>query len=238
MKNLTEVSKNLNPRKFCEVFNGKQKFERHITDNDKAIVDLVFNQMTYIFSAWAKTWVDTEVIANTKKEWTKAFFENGINSVEQIKMGLAKARSSGTDFLPSPGKFISWCKPNPEDLGYPSVEKAKRLCIAHRSKERLNVNTGMVTRPLIKKLCGLIDWWLIDAGTNQADYRKGDKHFEKRYLELIGSGYQEPKETLSPRLETEKETKPRMSEQQIIDSRKVGNDAIAKVRRQLKLKGK
>lgn len=237
MKNLTELSKNITYRKLSEIYDGNHNPKMHMTDEDKKLIDLVFKQMTCIFSAWAVTWKDTEVISNTKKEWSKAFFENGIYSMDQIQIGFVKARSSGTDFLPSPGKFISWCKPNPEDMGYPSVEKAKMLCIAHRAKTKLSYANCSPTRPLIAELFTTIDWWVMDAGVTPKALTVADKHFESKYLELISSGYQEPVETSSPRLETSEITKPRMSEKQVIESKQVGNDAIAKFRKQIKSKG-
>jgi len=147
---------------------------------------------------------------------------------------LSKARMSEIDFLPSPGKFISWCKPNPEDMGYPSTEKAKRLCIAHRAKENLTGISCMSTRPLIVELCSLVDWWLINAGTTPQQLKKAEAHFEKVYLELISSGYQEPKETNSPKLETSEVTKPRMSERQELDRLKRGRSHLDEIKNKLK----
>ena len=75
----------------------------------KNIVNKVFSQLSIIFPAWKYNWKTDSDLNSAKIEWTKAFNENGIHSLEQIKQGFVKARSCESDFLPSCGKFISWC---------------------------------------------------------------------------------------------------------------------------------
>ncbi|WP_084611431.1 replication protein P [Zooshikella ganghwensis] len=59
-----------------------------------------------------------------KSEWTKAFLENNITQIEQVKVGLRKVRKDPSPYFPSCGQFISWCQPGPEDFGLPMVHTA------------------------------------------------------------------------------------------------------------------
>ncbi len=58
---------------------------------------------------------------------------DGIDSMEKIEIGLRRAEedSKTRDFMPNAQKFVSWCKPKPEDFGLLSVEDAYE----HASKQ-------------------------------------------------------------------------------------------------------
>ena len=96
---------------------NKQEFV--VDDFAKGVIDKVFDQLAVIFPAWKHAWPTQKELSAAKMEWTKAFTENGICTIEQIQYGFKKARQAETDFLPSCGKFISWCEPSASDLGYP-----------------------------------------------------------------------------------------------------------------------
>ncbi|MCY1540311.1 Replication protein P [compost metagenome] len=54
-----------------------------------------------------------------------AFLEAGITNWEsQIEFGLQSLRAEPSDFVPAPGKFVTWCQPTPHALGLPSLEEA------------------------------------------------------------------------------------------------------------------
>ena len=209
-----------------------------IDDFAKSIIDRVFDNLAIIFPAWKHNWKSDDpnqpdkVLKMAKREWTKAFVENDISTLEQISCGFAKARRAETDFLPSCGKFISWCTPDAEDLGYPSEQKAMRSCVAYRANVKLGLPS--TARPLIIELCKRVDWWLVNSANSQATQAKADKHFKEVYIALITSNYREPEETTHVRLETSEVTKQRMSPQQKEDSVQRGLDAMKAVRAKLK----
>ena len=208
----------------------------------KSIIDRVFSSMADIFPAWKHNWKSDDpsdpdkVLRRVKLEWTKAFVENNITTLEQISAGFTKARSAETDFLPSCGKFIAWCKPSPEDLGWPSTQLALKDCIAYRANEKLFFPLEMNPRALIIVLCKRVDWWLMNAGTNQAQLKKADEHFESVYMDLINGGYREPDETMAPRLPTEQVVKENMSPKQKEAKRERGLDAIREIKAKMKRK--
>ena len=87
----------------------QHQLQGNISVNAKSLVDKVFDQLASIFPAWKQAWPDQEATNAAKIEWVKAFLENGVNSIDHLKEGFRMARSSDSDFLPSPGKFAKWC---------------------------------------------------------------------------------------------------------------------------------
>ncbi len=228
MKDLKTIAKNFSP---SEV---KKPDDVIIDDFAKNIINQVFSQLSVIFPAWKYALPTEKELSLAKMEWTKAFNENGIHELDQIKYGFKKARASESDFLPSCGKFISWCTPTAEDLGYPSEHKALQSCITYKNNKNMFGNTGITTRPFIIELYKRVDWWLMNNAGSQMEHKKAEKHFREEYLALINSNYQEPEETTHERLETTEVVKDRMSPEQLKDGQKRGLDAIKAIRRKFK----
>ena len=230
MKDISKLVNNYQPI-------TEHKEDLVIDEFAKGIVDRVFNNLAIIFPAWKHNWksddpTDPEkVLRSAKREWTKAFVENNICTTAQISHGFAKARKSESDFLPSCGKFVSWCSPTPEDLGYPNEQRALMLCVSYRSKLKLNMATN--TRPLIMELCNRIDWWLMNAASTQPEHKKAEAHFKAEYMSLINSGYQEPTESSVERLETADIVVDRMSPEQLESRKNRGLDAVKAMRQGL-----
>lgn len=232
MKDLKHISKGLNRRKFSEIYSGKHDLQNNINPMVKSIVDKVFDQLTLIFPAWEHNWKDKDQIIGVKKEWVKAFYENKISTIEQIKLGLAKARKVDSDFLPSCGKFISWCSFSPEDLGYPNEHELLKTCIKHHNNQKMTPPLVLRVRPIILELCKNLSWSVITTSTKEAS----EKHFRSVYDSLILSGYVEPIESDLTRLETEDVVNENLSEQQKEDKRIRGLNNIQDIKN--KLKGK
>ena len=226
MKNLSNVINNLDLSK-----KDDHSLQNKVPPIVKTIVDSLFDQLAFVFPAWKYTWDSEEKIKGAKKEWVKAFFENDINTKEQIAHGLKKARKMDSDFLPSCGKFVAWCTPSPEDLGYPSEQRALKDCVAYRNAKKMGMADN--ARPWLVELCKRVDWWLMNSASNQVEHRKAEKHFKDEYLDFINSDYEEPVETSHVRLETQEVTRERMSPQQVEDSKNRKLDAIKDIRRNL-----
>ncbi len=229
MKDIKEISKNFNPGN-NQVANNS---EIPIDEFAKGIINKVFDQLSVIFPAWKHALPTEKGLSAAKMEWTKAFSENNINSLEQIRYGFVKARASESDFLPSCGKFISWCKPSPEDMGYPNERTALKECLTHRRNKKMFYPPKTVTRPFIVELCKKVDWWLIDTASTQADHKKADKHFKEEYLALINSNYIEPQVTEHQRLETRDIVEGRKSPEQKAAAKKRALDSINEIKSKL-----
>lgn len=100
------------------------------------VVNALFKELQAIFPAWKQAWPTDAALSTAKRSWIKAFIVAEINTLEQIRVGIERSRSLGTDFAPSVGKFINLCQPTPEMLGIPTHDKAFReaLLNAHPSR--------------------------------------------------------------------------------------------------------
>jgi len=103
MKDLTQIAKGINRSGITD------HKEIIIDDLAKNIINKVFDQLAKIFPAWQYNWKTQREIDGAKMEWIKAFNENNICTMEQISCGFFEARKCEGNFLPSCGKFISWC---------------------------------------------------------------------------------------------------------------------------------
>ena len=232
MKSMKDLVSNIN------MTEHKEK-EIVVDDFAKNVINKVFKELALILPAWQYAWKSDDpqnpdkVLNAAKQQWTKAFIENDICTVEQISHGFAKARKYESDFVPSCGKFISWCTPSSEDLGYPSETKALEQCITHRNKEKMHIDSH--ASHFIQTLCKCVDWWLMNTANGQNQVAVAKKLFREEYLNLIAT-YQEPVETTSQRLETSEVTRERLSPSQLEDGNKRMNEELKIIRAKLKHK--
>jgi len=199
MKSINEITKNISSHQSQD----SHKLQGEINPVVKDIVDKLFTQLAAIFPAWKYNWKTEQEVNNAKKEWVKALHESEVNTLDQIRCGMNKARASDSDFLPSPGKFISWCKKTPQDAGWPSPDEAMRMCIRHRENQKMFTPRSIYIRPVIIELCSRINqrWYEIDRLTNE----KAMKIFKECYQSLFESGYVEPERFDVPALPTRSE---------------------------------
>jgi hypothetical protein len=87
-------------------------------------INAIFERLQVIFPAWRTSYPTADALNSAKREWVKALIASGVTSTQQVARGMNKARTAGGDFFPSPGKFISWCKPNASDFDMPDANSA------------------------------------------------------------------------------------------------------------------
>lgn len=96
-----------------------------IDKNDVQVVNRLFFSLQAIFPAWKQAFTSAEMVQEAQRQWVKGFAEQNINSLELINNGLRMARKSGSDFIPSVGKFAQWCRDGIlEQRGLPSEREA------------------------------------------------------------------------------------------------------------------
>lgn len=200
----------------------------------KQVINKVFKELALIFPAWQYNWKTQQEIDGAKLQWVKAFVENDIGSMEQIRAGFSRARSADTDFLPSCGKFISWCKPSPESMGWPSTDDAMKQCIKHRANQKMFTPLNIAVRPMIVELCKRVDWWPIDHANGAREVKETRRLFDEKYMELLTSGYVEPQVTKAPRIPTKEAVEAGMSEQQKEDRKKRNLERIREIKKMVK----
>lgn len=105
------------------------------------VVNALFRELQAIFPAWKQAWPTDAALNTAKRSWTKAFIVERISQLEQIRFGIERCRSLGTDFMPSVGKFIKLCQPTPEMLGIPSHDRAFREALENAHPSRFGERT-------------------------------------------------------------------------------------------------
>jgi len=69
-----------------------------------------------------------------KKELIIALSDAGVNTIEQIDNCKSMSRLDKNPFLPSIGKIVSWCKPDPASLGVPCADSAYSMAANYNWK--------------------------------------------------------------------------------------------------------
>lgn len=122
MKSLISAIESRDSKKLASLTQPMNK-PTGINDHAEKLVDMLFDNLVQIFPAAKHTvFSNKDDISATKRQWVLAFIENGITSVEQLKAGMSIARQQESDFWPSCGKFISWCREGMmQAMGLPTV---------------------------------------------------------------------------------------------------------------------
>ncbi len=99
-----------------------EKTTQHAPVTAERLIDRVFDQL--IASCPTLLSVQPEQLKILKQQWILGFAENGVKTFDQVKRGMAAARSKTNGYLPSVGEFISWCNNyNNHELGLPTLEE-------------------------------------------------------------------------------------------------------------------
>lgn len=167
---------------------GNHQLQNNINGEVKVLVDQVFKQLASIFPAWQHAWKTQQAIDTAKKEWVKAFIENDVNTVDQLRSGFRKARASDSAFLPSVGKFIKWCKPSLEDFGIDDSQMlAKKVINYHHSSRGFSGEPRRTDGydPFVVAVYRSIDWFSFSKMTEEKSAAK----VERIALNLLKNGY-------------------------------------------------
>ena len=79
---------------------------------EKTHVDQLFTALTGIFPAWSQAIKTSSHAMTAKREWYQALTDEQITP-DEMTAGLRKARTTQSQWLPSCGEFIGWCRPSP-----------------------------------------------------------------------------------------------------------------------------
>lgn len=131
MQSLTQIAERIENRDLPAMEPEKKPLV--ISARDAQVVNDVFEKLTVIFPAWQRAFPTPETLKAARTEWTKALVQAGVVTTQALQVGFKVAREQNIPFFPSPGQFISWCKPTPEMFGLPSVEMALMDVARHRS---------------------------------------------------------------------------------------------------------
>jgi hypothetical protein len=126
MKSITTVARSVANQHRAGQVQAAPETPKALSDEAARHVNDIFRALQGAFPAWRAAFPDDASLKSAKATWVKGLIEAGITDMEQIARGVRKARQSPSDFFPSVGRFIGWCKPSPEDAGLPPVSSAFR----------------------------------------------------------------------------------------------------------------
>lgn len=105
-----------------QITTQQQTGARRVSDQARHMIDKIFENLTA--SCPTLLTISKEQLEILKRQWILGFAENGVNTFEQVKRGMAAARSKPNGYLPSVGEFISWCNDyDNHELGLPTLEE-------------------------------------------------------------------------------------------------------------------
>lgn len=169
--------------------NSDQDFERNEAIRKrkiietKSIVNHAFENLVLMYPYWSSTIKTEDDLKAIKNVWLRAFILNGIDSYEQVELGLKKAYTEPSDFIPSITKFISWCKPENlslREIGLPDEITAFRKACAYANNVIYGFSEHVSEIDIIKVAVVNSGISLIAEGTEQAK-----KRFEYEYHQLV-----------------------------------------------------
>ncbi|AVN33503.1 replication protein P [Serratia marcescens] len=148
---------------------------RVVNGNAEKLVDLLFTNLMQVFPAAKQTALSTPAeVAAAKRQWILAFAENGITSVEQLQAGMRMARQQESDFWPSCGKFIGWCKTGAAvNAGLPSVDEVEA------EFKRYSANRGHVRPEDFTWSAPVMYWIVIDVRHQMLQYNHTESEIRK-----------------------------------------------------------
>jgi hypothetical protein len=114
-----------------QIKTAKPQAQQGLNNQAALFVNDLFRSLQVAYPAWKQAFGTEQDLELTKKSWIRAFTESGITQKEQIALGMKRARQDQSDFFPSSGKFIAWCKPRPEDFNLSSSSEAWREVCRH-----------------------------------------------------------------------------------------------------------
>lgn len=110
----------------------------------EAVVNKILVQLKNSKSGWRAAFKSQAEVDGYKEQLLQACFENGIRTEEMINVGLAHARKDPSDFLPSVGKFVTWCKPqhHHEHLAIEMATREHNANMKRLSHNKINKDVG------------------------------------------------------------------------------------------------
>lgn len=144
MKNITQVASKVAANPFLHSVDRADP--KPLVDEGSArVINLLFTELKAVHPAWRAAWPTPKMEGAAKLSWSKAFTSAGLRSIEQIRYGIERCRESGSPFMPSVGQFLDWCRPTPENMGLPSVERAylQACSISHPAADHSHVHPAV-----------------------------------------------------------------------------------------------
>ncbi len=131
-----------------------------LNEEAKNIVNGLFKSLQAAKPGWRASFPDDESLRLAKSTFVKGLIEAQVTDRAMISLGMKKARLDPSQFFPSIGQFIMWCKPEPEDFGMPPASLAWRECCDNCHRKLVHV----WSHPAVYESGKRIGWYEIRCG--------------------------------------------------------------------------
>ncbi|MGV8925038.1 MAG: replication protein P [Ewingella sp.] len=174
----------------------EQQPQRVVNPDAEKLVDTMFTNLMQIFPAARQTALSTPAdIAAAKRQWIMAFAESGVTTLEQVKAGMRVARQQETDFWPSCGKFIGWCKAGAaESAGLPSVDEVmdefKQYCSGRGYYSTAEAYPW--SAPIMYWIITDVRRLMLQNNYTEGEVRKSIQHQLNKWAKRLAKGEQIP----------------------------------------------
>lgn len=125
MKNVGNSLQNMGREQFSRMAASMpvQQSAARVTEQTSQVFNELFRQLRAMFPASIANIKTQSDLDEFRRQWSLAFAENGITTLEQVNAGMRIARQQERPFLPSPGQFVAWCREGYQQLaGLPDVD--------------------------------------------------------------------------------------------------------------------
>lgn len=201
MKNISEMMSSSDRSNFRPVADYQHQQDADESSEERAawIFNRLISQLRATFPAAMANFKTQDDLNEFRRQWVLAFIENGITSMAQIDAGMKHARKQESPYLPSPGKFVSWCKDASIILGINITDVMTEF---HRYSKEKGLHSGGPERfpwrhPVM--------YWIV-CDTRRAMYQRQlsdaevEKHAKKlldEWAQKVAAGHQIPDPVLS-----------------------------------------
>lgn len=142
------------------------------------MVNRIFDQILIACPAYRP---NDEELRRAKKVWMMALVDGGIRSDEELARGIRKLRLNDKPFLVSPGQFVAWCQPSPEDMGLPGVEDAYQEACRHAHDVHGADRRQVWSHPAVRAAGLAAGWFLLRS----SEAKVGFPVYQRAYLKLV-----------------------------------------------------
>ena len=116
-----------------------QSIEKNSHSDSAKIINRLFIFFEYTCPGFRKQFPEntSDKLNYVKLQWTKAFIDSGINTIESIERGIKYCRIESPICIPRIKDFLSWCKPRAEEFGIPDIDYSYQEAIKNSSPYHL-----------------------------------------------------------------------------------------------------
>jgi hypothetical protein len=124
MQKINNIFNNQNSSSIIEKHQHENESQPNEDQASAEIVNWLFDRLRNIIPAFFINVTNQGHLNGIKRAWLEALQRHDVSSEEQLKLGLQSLVDSKATFLPPVMQFIEGCKPSPESLGIPPLERA------------------------------------------------------------------------------------------------------------------